>query len=294
MNAPRYALSYRHANAHRRTRARTAAALLGAALALAGCQGLGGPGAAGVDLDRAMPGEIARERYAHVARAIDALGKAFSDGGTGLDALAWDAAPARLVERELLDAGPYRLVAADPATGRLEYRSARTGRHLSATVRAPEPAERADGAAFVVAEMVGLAPLSALVRAGNAPDPAVLSPVPVAASRLAPGGDAELLARLDALDRVEREREDLLALRAMLELRLGRDDRAGPLVERGIVRYPDSPLYFALAERLFAGADGTGEVPASLSRVVRARFDRDGIGAGRRELERFVAGGAGA
>ena len=297
-----------------------AAALLAAALVAGGCQGLSGPGAPGIDLDRAMPGELARERHAHVTAAIRTLGAALAGPDVGLDGVLLDAdlvdasapgttaetpteATRRLAERELMDAGPYRLVGADAAGGRLEYRSGRTRNHLSVTVREPTASERADGDAFVVTDVFGQASLAALVRdagPGGRGDGAVPVAIPTALStalstgRPPAGDDAATLAWLDALPRVEREREDLLGLRALLAVRLGRDERALPLVESGIVRYPDSALHFALAERLFERADPDAGVPASLVRTVRERFDRREIDAARRTVERFVAGGPGA
>ena len=307
----------------RERRACRAAAVLIGTLAITGCQSLPRTGASGLDLDRAMPGEIARERHAHVTAALEALGAALSGPSVGLDGIPFDAAlvgelpagaardgeaPAgalrRLAERDLMDAGPYRLVGADTSSGRLEYRSERTGRHLSVTVRAPRESEAGGklDAGFVVTDMVGQSSLTALVRArpydGRAARPgdgsSLVSASLLSASRLAPSDDAGVLARLDDLPTVEREREDLLGLRVMLELRLGRDDRARALVERGIVRYPDSPLHFALAERLFERADPAAGAPASLTTIVERRFGGREMGAARRDVERFLEGGAGA
>ena len=297
-----------------RRRAARAAALLAAALVAGGCQGLSGPDAPGIDLDRAMPGELARERHAHVTAAIRTLGAALAGADVGLDGVPLDAAlvgapapgataetPAeatrRLAERELMDAGPYRLVGADASGGRLEYRSGRTGNHLSVTVREPTASERADGDAFVVTDVFGQASLAALVRGtgpGGRGDGAVPIATALSTGRPPTWDDAATLARLDALPRVEREREDLSGLRALLAVRLGRDERALPLVERGIVRHPGSALHFALAERLFRRADPDAGVPASLARVVRERFGKREIDAARRTVERFVAGGPGA
>ena len=304
-----------------RYRGRRLAVVLVSLLAIGGCQSLPtGPGA-GIVTERTMPGELSRELYAPQVLAVAALNRALSAENVSLEGIPLDDTLAtrlpaaaslgvdasgdtvrRLAETEFLGDGPYRLVRADLRGERLEYRSERTAMHVSVSLRAPTERERADGDAFIVTDLFGQESLAERVRTRVA---GAGEPMPVRVSSagypaispigwLAEEDDAGRLAYLDSLPPVERDRDDLLGLRALLRLRLGQDEAAGALVRQGIVRYPTSPVYFVLASVLFERADrGDAELPASLLSVMDIRFTTREILDTRAAVGRFLGEGAG-
>ena len=284
------------------------------ALLLGGCQGMAGSNS-GYDANRALPGQVAKERYAHVSAAINTLDTALGGSTIKLDVVPM--APAlyvnlpqselkpsesalsalrRLAVDNIIDASSYRLVHADTLNGRLEYRSTKTGAHLSVTVRAPSTQERRGQEAFVVSDMFAQSSLASLVRslpskdtlwsvAGNS-SPSDSPLVKVRNNTV--NSDAEKLGYFNSIPAVERNREDILSIRAMLMMRLGQDKKAAKLVEQGIVRYPHSPIYFTMANVLFERKSGVRGVPDSLSLIMNQRFNRKQLQSSRRAVDGFL------
>ena len=163
---------------------------------------------------------------------------------------------------------------------------------MAVFVRAPDSQERESGQAFIVTEIIGQDLLSRLLNASEQQADAqagIGTASPVRVHTEIGGADAAVLARLDSLPWIERDREDLLGLRAMLMMRLDKDEQALPLVQQGIVRYPESPLFFSLAGLLFERADPSQEkMPETLTTITEQRFTKREILSSRREVEQFL------
>lgn len=293
----------------------TALAVILALLLTSGCQGMAGSKPAVVSIEQMMPGKEASTRYEHMLAAIQSLDAALSAKKASLDAVPLDAVLTahlssgtdnevdqsntvkRIAENNLLDAAPYQLVVADTLSGRLEYRSEATGAHLSVNVRAPDTREHDSGLRFVVTDLFGQVSLAELLR-GQTDDgmaqagsgsPFVKVSVLRQAGHTRVNDDAGKLAYFDTLPRVEREREDILGLRALLLMRLDKHQQALPLVEKGIIRYPHSPLFFNMAAVLFERKKPGGDSqPDYLSKVMQQRFSGREVMANRQQLERYL------
>lgn len=275
-----------------------------AALLISGCQSLPMSPGTTVDIDNAMPGEIAQERHAHILTAINVLNKALASRHVSLNGIMFDplleeqgsalssdygdtpsVRARRLGERELLSEGPYRLVQADTSSGRLEYRSDASRHHISVTVAPLARQHQSVPDSFVVTGLFGQMSLTQLVSqqlkdskdgsADKAPNERTSRFLRI--RHLNGSDDALVLAHFNGLPVVERNRQDLLGMRAMLMLRMGQDKQATLLVEQGIVRYSDSPLYFTLASVLFKRAEKGGKSPKSLSIIMNRRFTAEQI-----------------
>lgn len=279
-------------------------------LLISGCQSVPANRTTFVTIDKAIPGEIARTKYAHFVSAIKTLDTVLSNKKISLDGIPWDStlysdlpitlvskastpakAIAQLAEGTIVDAGPYNLVQADTLAGRIEYQSKQANTHLSITVRPPNERERTSGLSFVVTDMFSQISLTELVRAGDIPPTNGFGIVRV--GQLNKSNDTDKLAYFESLPPVERDRADLLGLRAMLMMRLGNDKQALPLVKQGIIRYRDTPMFFVLAELLFQRTDHQSEsTPEALSIIMKQRFDWKEIKATRLHIEKNLNAGA--
>ena len=261
-------------------------------VALGGCQSVPSQRISFADSEQVMPGEIVRENYRHVLNAIRMFDAALAGSKTNLSGVVLDHAVEQsatlsmtnatgqlrqLAESEFMADGPYEFIKADAHNGRLEYGSLPTGERLSITVRAPTIGEKNEGKLFVVTNVFSQISLAKLASAKSfkptheSAASSVLQPALRQVTQIGARDDAALLAYFNALPLVERDRVDLLGLRALLMMRLGNDDQAGPLVEQGIVRYPDASMFLAMAGMLFERATSQG-APASLTALMQSRF----------------------
>lgn len=285
-------------------------------LLLSGCQGMA-TNKVGFDSNPSKAGNIAQYRYAHISSAITALNQSLGNSVVTLETIPMatslysllptselrtseSAANAlrRIATIDIIGSSKYRLVKADTLTGRLEYRSNRTGSHLSITVRPPTKQEHANNLAFVVTEVFGQASLTALVS--SLPSRDILrhttgisldhdTDLLKVKRQTSAKDDVEKLSYLNSLPAVERDREDLLSIRAMLMMRLDQDLPATRLVQKGIIRYPHSPMYFTLATYLFERkADVIGPESESLSAIMEQRFSRKDIKNSRQTVNQFL------
>jgi len=267
------------------------------------------------NIERVMPSTEAREQYSHLLEAIRLFDESLSGKRAELSAMPLDMALLRyahngtaqtvgataesvrkLTESKLIVApGPYRLVHADTSNDRLEYRSDTSGAHLAIFIRTPTAIEKNRGASFIVSDIFSQTSLSNLlmqessgaVAASTSSTSSSGKSIFLMSALFAGNDDAGLLAYFDKLPLPEREREDLLAIRALLLMRLDNDARARPLVEQGIVRYPDTPLYFTIARLLFERAGST--VPASLNTITQERFTPRQISDNQRMVRTFLS-----
>lgn len=275
-----------------------AGAMLLAALTTAGCQSIAGPQASTAPLTQTIPGKMARERHAHVIAASDKFADALSGQKALLNDIAFDhkltdsiAASNHsnnksakldlrlLANTQVIERGPYQLVQADTWNGRLEYRSSYNGSHLVVTVRPPEPQELKAGHPFIVTDLFGQVSLSNLTTMQ------LVKPIQVSHSSsdvstpllritpLAGETDRDRLGYLDSLPMIERDRADIMAIRTLLMMRMGDDNEASKLVQQGIIRFPDIPVYFTLANLLFVRANNSDiDNTDTLSSIMRERF----------------------
>ncbi len=287
------------------------------ALMISGCQSTPGSQFRGVDIDLSMPGEIARNRYAYIHQALEVLGESLSSQAINFDnvpmntsmhsnrsqallstELTTEDALRAFAVNNLIYPGPYQLVQADTLSGRLEYRSEKSGAHLSITVQAARGPEEGQSVSFVVTDIFAQASLAKLSRllplSDGVSKPRVArfaaNPAYIHVSHLDTSDDAGLLAYFESIPLIEREREDLLAIRAMLMMRLEQDKRARALVEQGIIRYPNSVQYYTLASLLFERAKHTvSGASESLSAVMGMRFNPRRVAENRRQIEQFLS-----
>jgi len=295
-------------------------ALLFVVFLTAGCQSTSQHRGSNADIKQAMPGKMVRASYPHIIAAVSELGNALSSKEVRLNEISFDSsltdnlpkslssnegmasdALQQLVHSELSGTTPYQFIQADAATGRLEYRSTQTRAHLAVTVRAPTTQEQSAGIAFVVTEMFGQKALSDLMNdqaAGNSIEHS--SSGLLRASNKSPSvnhaaqtDDNEYLAYLESFSRVEREREreDILGERALLMMRLGQENRAISLMQKGIIRYPDSILFYVLTDALFERRYGTQASAQSdtLLEIMQQRFSKNKIVNGRRYVAQYLS-----
>lgn len=288
--------------------------LLFSAALLSGCQTVPGAGSGSAN-GKAVSGEIAQSRHGYVFAAIDSLMPVLSTKNVQLgelpletslsSALPNDAASKmskqeslrKLAELHLVGAGPYQIVYSDTTSGRLEYRSQDSDMHVAFMVRPANESENKNNQSFVITDIIGQTALSTLVndtakgglnRVATNTSAGSIDYAEVA--RNSADEDINILAHFNSLPQVEQDREDLLALRAMLMLRMGQDKLAKPLVEQGIVRYPKSATYFSLASVLLQRADRYGDIQAELiSSIMNQRFTRAEINASRNRVAAFLA-----
>ena len=293
-------------------------ALLFVVFLTAGCQSTSQHRGSNADIKQAMPGKMVRASYPHIIAAVSELGNALSSKEVRLNEISFDSsltdnlpislsinegmasdALQQLVHSELSGTAPYQFIQADAATGRLEYRSTQTRAHLAVTVRAPTTQEQSAGIAFVVAEMFGQKALSDLMKEQTADNSIEHSSSGLwRTSNTSPGvnhvaqiDDNEYLAYLESFSRVEREREDILGERALLMMRLGQENRAISLMQKGIIRYPDSILFYVLTDALFERRYGTQASTQSdtLLEIMQQRFSKNEIVNGRRYVAQYLS-----
>jgi len=274
-------------------------ALLFVVFLTAGCQSTSQHRGSNADIKQAMPGKMVRASYPHIIAAVSELGNALSSKEVRLNEISFDSsltdnlpkslssnegmasdALQQLVHSELSGTTPYQFIQADAATGRLEYRSTQTRAHLAVTVRAPTTQEQSAGIAFVVTEMFGQKALSDLMNdqaAGNSIEHS--SSGLLRASNKSPSvnhaaqtDDNEYLAYLESFSRVERERER-------------------ELMQKGIIRYPDSILFYVLTDALFERRYGTQASAQSdtLLEIMQQRFSKNKIVNGRRYVAQYLS-----
>lgn len=280
---------------------------------LSGCQGFSdkNPGVPGSTV---MTDGVARDRYVHINAAIEAFNKSLGARTINLSGI--PIAPSlytelpdsekqasetpqqavqRLAMAEIVNSASYRLVNANTLTGRLEYRSEQTGAHLSVTVRAPSAEERQVNTEFMVTDMFGRASLAEIIRAlPSSGFTRYTNSEPMSQGstflKVARGiSDTTMLAYLNSLPAVERDRRDILGVRAILLIRMGQDAKAAKLVEKGIVRYPRSVTHFTLAAVLLERSTVDGSVPESLSVIMKKQFSRKKIRETRAQINQFLA-----
>ncbi len=290
------------------------ALLLSSALTVAGCQS--GPsglsvGGGGV----AVSGEVAQSRHEHVFDAIDALVPVLNKRDVNLSSIPLDASLSsllpqqsasglsrgeslsRLAESYIVESGPYEFVQSDARTGRLEFRSIQNDMHVAFLVRSPTATEQAKNLRFVITDAIAQTALSTLVidsaKGGAEKVKARFLDESLNYARFANNSaseDAAILAHLNGLDKTEQNRDDLLGLRALLRLRMGHDELAKPLVEQGIIRYPNSPRYYALASVILQRADQYGDAEkALLDSIMSNRFSRAQVTKSRTSVAAFLA-----
>lgn len=293
-------------------------ALLFVVFLTVGCQSTSQHRGSIADVNQAMPGKMARASYPHIIAAVSELGNALSSHEMRLNEISFDSsltdslplslsnnggmasdALQQLVHSELSGTAPYQFIQADAATGRLEYRSTQTRAHLAVTVRAPTTQEQSAGIAFVVAEMFGQKALSDLMKEqtdGNGIGHS--SSGLLRTSNKSPSvnhatqtNDNEYLAYLESLKPIERDREDILGERALLMMRLGEENRAVSLVQTGIVRYPDSSLFYVLTDALFERHYGTQASTQSetLREIMQQRFSKNEVMDARRYVAQYLS-----
>jgi len=275
-------------------------------LALVGCQS--GPGnrssASGSHQD--MPGEIVRKNYNYILEAIAFFESALSGKNADFSQVslvhALDESSVQdtsrvvdklieLAETELVADGPYKLVNADTSNGRLEYESLPTGQRISITVRSPTVAEKSNSNVFIVTDIFSQVSLADLYGADSfkskqkSSPSSVLYPSLSEAVKIDSRDDTSVLAYFNSLPIVERDRLDILSLRALLLMRLGNDQQASPLVEQGVVRYPDASIFLVMAANLFERANSKGGVPEALSTLMQVRFNSKEIIAARENVQ---------
>lgn len=294
---------------------RSCAVTLSSLLVLGACQSMPSQVPGDFNVEQAMPGDAASARYAYLATAIDELEFALAKRTANLENVVFasdlyeqegvttnsDAkiradALRELAESEFANSGHYELVHADTHNGRIEFRSRRTGRHLSITVRQSDDVGMGANE-YVVTDMFSQVSLRKLARenpvANAASQTTTTLTVQLAALRrvaqVESTNDLKLLAYLDGLPALERDREDILRTRAMLAMRQGNDKAAISLVRRGIVRYPSSSVFFVLAEQLLERS-GTEKESAttSLKTIMAHRFTGKSIGESRRSVREFM------
>lgn len=272
--------------------------LLTSAVLLAGCQTVPG-GTNGV----AVSGDVAQSMHQHVFAASDALDSILSRKNVSLQKVVMDTSLSRslpevsssgkskeesvrnLAELHLVNAGPYQLVYSDTGTNRLEYRSLDNDMHVAFYVRPPTAAEQSEKHSFVITDIIGQRALSTLVR-----ETATQSINYAQVARNRTNEDAVILSHLNSLPKVEQDREDLLGLRAMLMLRKGQNNKARPLVEQGIIRYPNSATYLSLAAELMRRADQYGDAQVELiDSIMTQRFSKAQIVASKKRVAEFLA-----
>ena len=287
--------------------------IVSALLLLSACQSLSGHH---ITQSSNLPGEVAQARYAYLTSAIAELESALKNRDANFDNIVFapslyekmEATPnsdvnARIqnlrymAQTQLANAGHYELVSADTHNGRIEFRSKKIGQYLSVTVSKADNNQQTNSSAFVVTDMfnqVSLRDLSQTKTVKSAAEQ-LQSHTPFQLSALrrvtqtGPTDDASILSYFNGLPPQERDREDILRFRALLSMRLGDNKAARPLVQSGIVRYPDSPSFFVLAEHLFKRANGSDKkVPTSLKTIMAYRFDRRNIAESRQLIEDFL------
>ena len=290
------------------------ALLLTSAVAVAGCQsGPSGLSVGGGSV--AVSGEVAQSRQEHVIDAIDALVPVLNKHDVNLSSIPLDASLSSLLPQQstlglapdeslkslaesyIVESGPYEFVQSDARTGRLEFRSIQNDMHVAFLVRSPTATEQAKNLRFVITDAIAQTALSTLVidsaKGGAEKVKARFSDESLNYARYANNSaseDAAILAHLNTLDKIEQDRDDLLGLRALLRLRMGHDELAKPLVEQGIIRYPNSPRYYALASVLLQRADQYGESEkALLDSIMSKRFSRAQVTKSRMSVEAFLA-----
>ena len=291
------------------------AVALSGVLILSACQSTPSQGVRDFKVEQAIPGEAANTRYSYLATAIVDLEFALAKQNANFDNIvfasdlyehkgvttAMDSKKRadelqELAEREVASSGHYELVHADTHNGRIEFRSKNVDQHLSITVRKSD-SERAGDNSYVVTDMFSQVSLRKLAHenliANVADQTSVSSPFQLSALRrvaqVESVDDATLLTYFNGIPALERDREDILRTRAMLTMRLGNDKAAIPLVQRGIVRYPSSPVFFVLAEQLFERT-GTERESATvpLQTIMTHRFKGKRIAESRRSVRKFL------
>lgn len=77
----------------------------------------------------------------------------------------------------------------------------------------------------------------------------------------------------DTLPMIERDHADIMAIQTLLMMRMGRDNEASKLAQQGIIRFPDIPVYFTLAN-LFSERDNNSDIDTTdtLSFIIKERF----------------------
>lgn len=285
-----------------------------ALLILGACQSL--PGHHSVE-SSAIPGEVAKQRYAYLTSAIDELDNTLNNRNADFDNIMF--APSlyenmeetghsdvksraqalrHMAQAQFANGGNYELVRANTHNGRIEFRSKSTGQHLSITVQKADNKQQANDPTFVVIDMFNQVSLQELSQTKPVKSVAhhLHSQTPfqlTALRRVAqtePSDDASILSYFNGLPTLERDREDILRFRALLSMRLGDNKAARQLVQSGIVRYPDSPTFFVLAEQLFKRTNSSeNKVPSSLKSIMAYRFDRKSIARSRQSTEEFLS-----
>lgn len=266
--------------------------LLSSAVLVAGCQTVPG-GVPGGSNGVAVSGELAQSLHSHIFAASDSLGSVLSTKNVSLQKLVIDkslyskeASVRALAEKHLVNAGPYQLVYSDTGTNRLEYRSLDNDMHVAFYIRPPTAAEQSENHSFVITDIIGQTALSALAR--DTANELTMGYAQVALKSA--DEDAVILSHFNSLPKVEQEREDLLSLRAMLMLRTGKDDQAKPLVEQGLIRYPESATYLSLAAELMQRADQYGDAQVELiDTIMNQRFSKAQINASKKRVAEFLA-----
>lgn len=256
------------------------------------------------DASKAIPGAEAAARYAYLTQAIEDFKVLLATPSASFDQVPFasellhlqartGSAERRLPElarTQLADHAPYRLVSADPHNGRIEFRSNAKVQHLAIYIEPSDASDLTDDA-YVVTDMVTQVTLRDLLAAGSESDLQTVSSsysaIGLAARRVDGVDDAALLSQLDGMTIQERDREDVLRLRAILSLRLSRPVEASHLVQQGIVRYPKDVNFFVLAEHLLDTQDGEGD--KALKRLMNERFTRAEVSASRRSIASALA-----
>lgn len=257
-------------------------------------------------LELAMPEAASQQQYAYLIEAVDAFESALLTerpqfGGIVFGERVVASIPALMqgpdrdpqdiiravAAREIADAGPYRLLHADTAIGRLEFTSASGADHLAVFVGPASETDAPSTPGFQVVEMYAQTALTDRLQQGiETSDTRMPANTTLGALRInavAGTDDAARLAHFDGLPASERDRDDILARRAVLATRLDRRKLANELVQHGLIRYPDSPVYYALASRLLEQASAEPDQPddqairqarSALSLIMAERFDR--------------------
>jgi len=277
-----------------------------------GCQSLPSGSTAG-DLAKAMPGEHAQARYAYIVEALEVLNSAMAKETVILPELSLDPALVarlspksstdkeqnssiikRLAEQQLIGKGPFQLVKVDTTNGRIEYRSLNAGHHVSMRVRPLSASDKQTAQSFVLTGMFGQVSLATLLaeqsnRADTTRGNTFTASARLSVSRHAGQNDRERLGYFNALPAIERDRADILGLRALLLARQKENKKSSNLVQTGIIRYSKMPLFYTIASVLFERSDPSSNTAVQgLSEIMQKRFRASQIKRSREFVDDFL------